>query len=390
MGEIYLYNHGGSANHGCEALARTVSSIIEKNKKKIVLSEMPQEDFKYNLQEVLEIGSAVQTYSKFSGAFGKAYLELKKSGNYFLMDILPYRKSIKDIKKEDKVISIGGDIYCYEDYPKFIYLHELICKQNCKTALIGCSLNESLFKDKRFIEDMKKYTYISARESLTYELLKKAGLKNIGLTPDSAFILPVEQVTLPKGFIDKNTIGINVSPLVENREKKKGIVYSNFKNLIQNILDTTDCAVALIPHVVWESNDDRTILKKLYNEFKDNERVIMIEDCNCMQLKGYISRCRFFIGARTHATIAAYSTFVPTLVLGYSIKSRGIATDLFGSDENYVISIQDLLNEEDLYQAFLWILKNEEKIKEILKDRIPEVIADVNKLGKVIDMKLGD
>ena len=30
------------------------------------------------------------------------------------------------------------------------------------------------------------------------------------------------------------------------------------------------------------------------------------------------------------------------------------------------------------------------KIKEILKDRIPEVIADVNKLGKVIDMKLGD
>lgn len=78
----------------------------------------------------------------------------------------------------------------------------------------------------------------------------------------------------------------------------------------------------------------------------------MIEDCNCMQLKGYISRCRFFIGARTHATIAAYSTFVPTLVLGYSIKSRGIATDLFGSDENYVISIQDLLNEEDLYQAF--------------------------------------
>lgn len=155
-------------------------------------------------------------------------------------------------------------------------------------------------------------------------------------------------------------------------------------------MDTTNCAVALIPHVVWESNDDRTILKKLYNEFKDNERVIMIEDCNCMQLKGYISRCRFFIGARTHATIAAYSTFVPTLVLGYSIKSRGIATDLFGSDENYVISIQDLLNEEDLYQAFLWILKNEEKIKEILKDRIPEVIADVNKLGKVIDMKLGD
>ena len=51
----------------------------------------------------------------------------------------------------------------------------------------------------------------------------------------------------------------------------------------------------------------------------------MIQDDNCMVIKGYISRCELFIGARTHATIAAYSTGVPTLVLGYSVKARGIA-----------------------------------------------------------------
>ena len=49
-----------------------------------------------------------------------------------------------------------------------------------------------------------------------------------------------------------------------------------------------------------------------------------------------------FIGARTHATIAAYSSCVPTLVVGYSIKARGIAKDLFGTDEGYVLPVQAL------------------------------------------------
>ena len=64
-------------------------------------------------------------------------------------------------------------------------------------------------------------------------------------------------------------------------------------------------------------------------KYKDSGRVCIVDDCNCMQLKYDISKCRFFVGARTHATIAAYSTCVPTLVVGYSVKSRGIARDLF-------------------------------------------------------------
>ena len=124
-----------------------------------------------------------------------------------------------------------------------------------------------------------------------------------------------------------------MSPLVIGKEKKPGIVYENFANMIYWILEHTDCSVALIPHVVWKDNDDRTALKQIHEKFKDTNRVLMIDDCNCMQLKGHISRCRFFIGARTHATIAAYSTCVPTLALGYSIKARGIATDIFGTEK---------------------------------------------------------
>ena len=103
-----------------------------------------------------------------------------------------------------------------------------------------------------------------------------------------------------------------------------------------------------------------------------------------MQLKGYISRCRFFVGARTHATIAAYSSNVPTLVLGYSIKSLGIATDLFGTDENYVIPVQKLQEKEDLAGALQWIIKNENEIKKQLEEVIPMSIEK----AKSIEIKV--
>lgn len=98
----------------------------------------------------------------------------------------------------------------------------------------------------------------------------------------------------------------------------------------------------------------------------------MVNDGNCRQLKYIISQCRFFVGARTHATIAAYSTYVPTLVVGYSTKSIGIARDLFGTDENYVIPVQKLQNENDLKRRFLWMLEHEKEEQNMLINAIPE------------------
>ena len=42
------------------------------------------------------------------------------------------------------------------------------------------------------------------------------------------------------------------------------------------------------------------------------------------ELKYIIGQCDFFIGARMHSGIAAASQFVPTVVLAYSPKARGV------------------------------------------------------------------
>ena len=86
----------------------------------------------------------------------------------------------------------------------------------------------------------------------------------------------------------------------------------------------------------------------------------MIGDAPATELKGYIAMCSFFVGARTHSTIAAYSSNVPTLVIGYSVKSRGIAKDLFGTYDNYVLPVQEIEDSDSIINAYKWIM---EKIK---------------------------
>ena len=101
-----------------------------------------------------------------------------------------------------------------------------------------------------------------------------------------------------------------------------------------------------------------------------------------MQLKHLISQCRLFIGARTHATIAAYSTGIPTLVVGYSVKSRGIAMDLFGTNERYVLPIQQLREPEELIGAYHWLEDNADNIRMRLQEVIP-VCKEKARQGKV-------
>ena len=143
--------------------------------------------------------------------------------------------------------------------------------------------------------------------------------------------------------------------------------------------------IALIPHVVWNNNDDRVPLHKLYERYEQTGRVVEIGDGTCEELKGYISRCRFFIGARTHATIAAYSSCVPTLVVGYSVKARGIALDLFGTSEHYVTPVQSLKKPEDLTNAFRWLIEQEEEIKAQLKRVMPGYREKALLTGREVD-----
>ena len=387
MKKFFLYGHNGSGNHGCEAIVRSTCKILREEFGDVDITLASGNTNEYGVNEVARLINEKNPVSKISLPYINAYLNLKLRKDGLEAEKLAYRKTFYNVDKDTIAFSIGGDNYCYPGYERFTMLHNMLRERNIKTVLWGCSVEPS--KINEFIkEDLINYDLIIARESLTYDALKSIGA-NVKLYPDPAFQLNKIEKDLPANFKENNTVGINISPMIIRNEVNHGVTMKNYRKLIEYILENTDMNVALIPHVIWEdNNDDRIPSRELYEKFKSTNRVSLLEDNNCEVLKGYISRCRFFIGARTHATIAAYSTNVPTLVIGYSVKAKGIAKDIFGSYENYVLPVQSLSKENDLVDAFKWMQNREEKIKMHLCEFMPNYKAKslraVDEVAKLI------
>ena len=357
-----LYGNGSSANHGCEAIYRGTYELLGSGM--IIQSENTEDDQKYGIGNIAELNHAMG--GKPSAlAKADAYFKLKIQKKYEYMDGIRYLPAIDHVRgMADTALSVGGDNYCY-GYPQFYaYLNREYHKRGFKTVLWGCSVEPALIKDERVVKDLNTYDLIAARESITFDAVKETGAKII-YSPDPAFFMKSEECVLDSCF-DHETVGINCSPMIINNEKTAGMVYENYKELISYILKNTQMNIALIPHVVLSKNDDRTVLKKLYEEFNKDSRISLIEDHNAPQLKYIISKCSCFIGARTHSTIAAYSTGVPTLVAGYSVKARGIAKDLFGEGRNYMIAAQDMQKPSDLTEEFIQMYSDRDRIREQL------------------------
>lgn len=364
----HFYAHAGSGNHGCEAIVRSSAGIL---KEKITLHSMrPEEDRAWGLEEVVSIRTDREIPTKkYSLPWFLSRIQTKLTGSFEREFAHRKKELLAQARAGDIWFSIGGDNYCYPGTELLAAENLLLKKRGAKTVLWGCSVEPELTKDSAIAKDLARYDLITARETISYEALKAVNPNTI-LVADPAFTLERRDLPLPDGWVEGKMVGINASPLILSSGDGQ-LVMEAYRNLIRRILDTTDLHVVLIPHVVWESNDDRKVLTPLFEEFRSTGRVIELGDHSCTELKGYIARCRLFIGARTHATIAAYSQCVPTLVLGYSVKSRGIARDIFGCEEHYVIPVQGMTDPGALANGFDWLLEHEGEIRSHLENVMP-------------------
>ncbi len=387
MKKCILYPHGGSGNHGCEAIVRTTMAILEGIPDSATLfSERPEEDRLAGIDRLVSVVEARESLKRWQKLVSAIFYKLTNTDERF------YRYQcaplIKHADSNTIALCIGGDNYCY-GWVDFIYAQNKFLRgEGVATVLWGCSIEPSAM-DEVMVDDLRRHAVITTRESITFGALQEKGLENVKLYPDPAFQLTKTNLPLPEGFEEGNTVGINLSPLIMKYEKKQGMAMKSYNALIQHILESTDMQVALIPHVVVKGNSDLDPMAELYEAFKETGRVVLIGDHNSMELKGFISRCRMFIGARTHATIAAYSSGVPTLVVGYSVKARGIARDIFGSEEGMVLPVQDLTSTSQLIDAFEKLRTQETEVRDILKNVIPDYAAKASRAREVIVNLLG-
>ncbi|MBR5302642.1 MAG: polysaccharide pyruvyl transferase family protein [Clostridia bacterium] len=379
MKKIMLYNHGGCGNRGCEAIVRSTTALFDGRAQITLTSDQPVFDRQAKLDGIARIiSSEIAPYSirRIINSIGF------RLGMPREQEVARKHGTVIDLgKASDICLSIGGDTYCYGHQEHLQVINGRLRRAKKPMVLWGCSVEPDIMHGET-LEDLRAYDLIVARETITEQAMKDAGLPVVRWC-DPAFTMRSDELPLPKGWREGKTVGLNVSPLVLAKAKDRKAALDAFVSLVRHILDTSDCAVALIPHVFWAHDNDLDALGAIKSCFADEERVLMLPDAEKLtatELKGYIARLSALVTARTHASIAAYSTCVPTLVIGYSVKAKGIARDLFGDEAGHLIPVQELTGENQLIAAYDALTARAQQERAFLQQRIPAYTAGADEI----------
>lgn len=391
MKKVLIVIGAAKSNMGSQMLLRGISKIV-KEQGNTVVSASSYDVCQNETLDIPSIDQYVVRQEDWTRRFGLSkLLGALHTITHFIWPLKIRHKSLLSAAaKNDLVILVAADNYDYLKTKNSLdAMVEVISSFAAPPALLLYDFSIKKENITPFlVNSIAKVNAVTARDSLSFNNLLSITDKNkLFFVPDPAFLVPGEEVSLPGINFDRDYVGLNISSLVTGKQNSAGYqsVFAAYKKLIDTILSYKELNVLLIPHVM--KGADVRPLKVLFNQYKDSGRVFLVdnEQLNGPQLKYIISKCRFFVGARTHATIAAYSSLVPTLVLGYSIKSLGIATDLFGSWENYVVNLNALdQNTNQLAAGFKWLYEHEEASRNKLKEMMPAYKEKVASVGEII------
>jgi len=254
-------------------------------------------------------------------------------------------------------LSIGGDNYTL-DYGvprQFIALGKYLRERGIPVFLWGASIGpfdkEPDFAQIMFSHLKDDISGIFVRERHSYDYLSENGLRDkVHMMPDPAFVMdpvPVDDHKLGFHVEPDTAIGLNISPLMARYMPKRDMpdLAMVAAEIIRALIRRWGRPVVLIPHVTSPHSNDHALLKAAFDFLKDHEkeRVICLPDnLSAAETKWIISQLHCLVAARTHATIAAFSSYVPTVSLAYSCKAYGLNELLFGHT-NYLLSPEEVV-----------------------------------------------
>lgn len=250
-------------------------------------------------------------------------------------------KSFMQYIKIDYILSISGgdsfsDIYGVDRF-KIIDNQHRLARLFHKPYMIlpqtiGPFTNDKI--KKKAIKSIESSKFVLARDFKSYNyIIKNTKQKHIKEIIDMAFFMPYKKREKGTNNID---VGISISDMLWISTLHKNIfeLKCDYHKLTYQIIDyflsIHNVTIYLTPHVISDrvnTENDYLLSYDLCEEY-NNERVRLSPFfLSPIMAKNFISKLDFFVGARMHATIAAFSSGVPVVPLSYSRKFTGLFND---------------------------------------------------------------
>lgn len=299
--------------------------------------------------------------------------------------------SLKALQKCDCTIDLtAGDSFT-DIYGQYIFDGEtnvkLLIKKFGKKLILGpqtygpFSSEQNIKKAQKAIEQAD---LVISRDKKSKDYVLNFSKKDVYVTTDLAFDLPYSnEKTL---LSSKIKVGINVSGLlIEEKTEKTSLSvklrtdyckYIGF--VIDWLLEKEMYDVYIIPHVGRDGTD---YIKKLYGD-KLHYLDAFVDPISA---KNVISQMDIFIGARMHATVAAFSSGVATIPTAYSRKFTGLFLNLGypytidlvndATNENYFKTIEYITDYQKLQEKVRVGMNKVDELSEVTYSLLLEILG---------------
>lgn len=185
---------------------------------------------------------------------------------------------------------------------------------------------------KEAVKSVEKAALVFTRDTFSFDWVKRFTYQlNTVDVIDVAFFMPYKKVHFKQGAVH---VGINISSLLwhggytqDNQFGLKVDYQVLCHQIIEYFLAMPDVVVHLVAHVVLPNPDvenDYEICTQLAQSIQHDRLVLAPFFLSPIAAKNYIAGLHFFIGARMHACIAAFSSCVPVFPMAYSRKFTGL------------------------------------------------------------------
>jgi len=405
-GQLFiLAGNGPYGNRGCEAIIRGTVKILRehfKNPKFVCISHFQNEQ-QYLEQKFCETDEAIVHLAANRINKKEAIQKGWKPSTWihvyqhlFNPDALKdwiYEDMFSYLDRATAVLSVGGDNYAIDfGLPTlFTGLDDVVLEKGKSIFLWGSSIGpfSALPEYEQYMSrHLNNVTGIFARESSTMDYLKSINVTdNVYHVSDPAFYMdPVKPAEIDDSTpFEEDAIGINLSPLMAKYVTGGDLdCWTKIAgSIIQAVAHKTEMPIYLIPHVAIPGSNDYEFMRKALSQIDEiPKNVTLVPAYNAAETKWIISQMTLFAGARTHATIAALSSCVPTLSFAYSMKAIGINRDVFES-ESYLLAPQNI-NASNSVEKISSMITDINSIQSELKKTIPRIIKRAEYAGQCL------